>query len=182
MTVKFCLSCHRNLTNMGFLFYRARIEYAAHLVARKQFLMPKERTDFYGDTYVPLLLRQILFIATLLGHAFAFISAEVGIFCMIYFFASDTSNQYGMIRSLVIAYLCVGAIFNLYVLSAGIIVILTTCGSSRPMSQHTGTNTVLFLKMAISLFHGCLGINEDRTVDEGVFTVSEDVLIKRGKK
>jgi hypothetical protein len=142
--------------------------------------MPKERTDFYGATYVPLLSRQILFIATLLGHAFALISAEVGIFGMIYMFVSDTSNQYGMIRSLVIAYQCVGAIFNLYILSAGIIVLLPT--SSRPIGQHTCTKIVLFLKMAMNLFHGCLGINEDRTVDEGVFTVSEDVLINRGKK
>jgi hypothetical protein len=38
------------------------------------------------------------------------------------------------------------------------------------------------LKMAMNLFHFCLGINEDRTVDKGVFTVSEDVLINRGKK
>ena len=141
--------------------------------------MPKERTDFYGATYVPLLSRRILFIATLLGHAFALISAEVGIFGMIYLFASDTSNQYGIIRSLVIAYQCVGAIFNLYILSAGIIFLLTTC---RPMGQHTSTKIVIFLKMALSLFHGCLGINEDRTVDEGVFTVSDEVLIKRGKK
>ncbi len=135
---------------------------------------------------MPLLLRQILLIASLLGHSFALVSAEVGIFGMIYFFVSDTSNQYGMIRSIVITYVCVGAIFNAYILSAGIIVLLTSCGSSRPMNQHTCTKiismVVLFLKMTNSLFLGCLGINEDRTVDEGVFTVSKDVLIKRENK
>ena len=32
------------------IFYRARIEYAAHLVARTQFLTPKEHSDFHVAT------------------------------------------------------------------------------------------------------------------------------------
>jgi hypothetical protein len=180
MTTQFCVICHNlNVTNITL---RARIEYAAHLVARKQFLLPKERTDFYGATYVPLVVRQILFFVFLLGHVFALISAEIGIFGMIYFFAYDTSNQYGMIRSLVIAYICVGAIFNAYILSAGIIALFSTNGS---IDEHACAKIirliVLVLKMAMSMFHSCLGFNEDRTVDDGVFTISEEVLI-RGKK
>ena len=131
-------------------------------------------------------MRQILFFVFLLGHVFALISAEIGIFGLIYFFAHDTSNQYGMIRSLVIAYICVGAIFNAYILSAGVIAMFSTNGSSGSMNDHACAKIikliVLFLKMAISLFHSCLGFSEDRTVDEGVFTVSEEVLITRGKK
>ena len=85
-----------------------------------------------------------------------------------------------MIWSLVIAYQYVGGHFqSLHFIS------WDNCPTSnikRPIGQHTCTKIVLFLKMAMNLFHGCLGINEDRTVDEGVFTVSEDVLINRGKK
>ena len=148
--------------------------------------MPKERTDFYGETYVPLIVRQILFFVFLLGHVCALISAEIGIFGLIYILVSDTSDHYGIIWSIIIAYVCVGAIFNAYILSAGIIALFSTDGSSGPMDQHTCNKiirlVVRFLKMAMSLFHSFLGFSEDRTVDEGVFTVSKDVLTTRGKK
>eukprot|EP00985_Skeletonema_marinoi_P012013 scaffold5723_cov135-Skeletonema_marinoi.AAC.3 len=35
------------------IFGRARVEYAAHLIARKQFMSPSETSDFHNDTFVP---------------------------------------------------------------------------------------------------------------------------------
>ena len=135
---------------------------------------------------MPLIVRQILFFVFLLGHVCALISAEIGIFGLIYILVSDTGDHYGIIWSIIIAYVCVGAIFNAYILSAGIIALFSTDGSSGPMDQHTCNKiirlVVRFLKMAMSLFHSFLGFSEDRTVDEGVFTVSKDVLTTRGNK
>ncbi|KAL7530636.1 hypothetical protein ACHAXR_005678, partial [Thalassiosira sp. AJA248-18] len=67
------------------IFYRARIEYAAHLVARKQFLSPRERSDFHVATYVPQKARQALRCVYFVANAIAFLSFEYGFFGAAYF-------------------------------------------------------------------------------------------------
>lgn len=90
------------------IFYRARIEYAAHLVARKQFLKPKERSDFHVATYVPQKARQAMRIVYFLVQAIALVSVEYGFAGAVYFLTLDSKYDYRMIRSLMIIYVCVG--------------------------------------------------------------------------
>ena len=168
------------------IFDRARIEYAAQLVARKQFLTPKQQSNFHGAQYVPLLVRQILLLMFQSGYVLAIISAEYGVLGLVLFLALDTDNQYTMIRSLIIGYVCVGVIFNLYVISSALIALFSRYEKRGTMNQNACTKiirlVVSIFKLAISLFHFILGVDEDKTVDEGVFTITDDSLISGGKK
>ena len=170
------------------IFYRARIEYAAHLVARKQFLRPRELSDFHVATYVPQKMRFGLRIVYSLVSATAFLSFEYGFFGASHFLALENKHDYRMIRSLVIIYVVVGTIFNLYVLSMASIALFSRYDQRfyglnwLAENQHTFLHSMVkkavgVLKMAVKLFHSILGFNADRTVDQGTVSISEEILI-----
>ena len=157
------------------IFYRARIEYAAHLAARKQFLTPRECSDFHVATYVPKTARKSLRIIYFLVIALAFLAAEYGFFGMLHFLTLEDKHDYRMVRSLVWIYVVIGSIFNVYVISVASIGLF-----SRYDKRYVGLKwltgdrhtihgfikrVIELLKVAVNLFHDFLGFNADRETD-----------------
>jgi len=154
------------------IFYRARIEYAAHLAARKQFLTPRECSDFHVATYVPKTARKSLRIVYFLVIALAFLAAEYGFFGMLHFLTLEDKYDYRMVRSLVWIYVVIGAIFNVYVVSVGSIGLFSRYDkrfawlTGERHTIHSVIKRVIeLLKVAVKLFHEFLGFNADRETD-----------------
>ena len=158
------------------IFHRARIEYAAHLVARKQFLSPRQRSDFHVATYVPQQARQALRLVYVMVSIAAFLSVEYGFFGAAYFLTLEGKNDSRMVHTMIILYVCVGAIFNAYILSVVAIALfngydkrfngLTWLSDNRRTFVHrTFKRLIHSLELAVELFHQLLGFNEDRIVD-----------------
>lgn len=170
------------------IFYRARIEYAAHLVARKQFLTPKECSDFHVATYIPQTARASLRFFYFLVIVVAFCVAEYGFVGMVHFLMLESKHDYRMIRSLVIIYVCVGSIFNAYVMSVGLISLFKRYdkrfhqlkllgGESHHLCHDFIEKIVRFLEVVVKMFHGILGFNAERTVNQNMVDVTEEFLI-----
>ncbi len=168
------------------IFYRARIEYAAHLLARKQFLTPKECSDFHVATYVPQSVRQGLRVVYFLVIAGAMLAAEYGYFGSIYFLTLENKYDYRMIRSLVVVYVCVGSIFNAYILAVAVISLFRRykrlTGYLLTEDHETASHGIVerivhFLEVIVKLFHSLLGFNADLNNEKVVdIDISEEYL------
>ncbi|KAL9186896.1 hypothetical protein ACHAXT_010616 [Thalassiosira profunda] len=169
------------------IFYRARIEYAAHLVARKQFLSPRQRSDFHVATYVPQKVRLALRFVYMLVSALAFLSFQYGFFGAVYFMTLENKQDFRMIRALVIIYISVGSVFNAYILSVVTIASwakydkqynrLHWLTDDRPSTARRMTKKgVRFLEVAVKGFHRILGFNADKTVDHETNDLAEKQL------
>jgi len=168
------------------IFYRARIEYAAHLAARKQFLTPRECSDFHVATYVPKTARKSLRIVYFLVIALAFLAAEYGFFGMLHFLTLEDKYDYRMVRSLVWIYVVIGSIFNVYVMSVGSIGLFSRYDKrfawltgERHTIHGVIKRVIELLKMAVKLFHDFLGFNADRETD---YMLDGEYLIAEGAK
>mmetsp|Transcript_28062 Transcript_28062/g.67605 ORF Transcript_28062/g.67605 Transcript_28062/m.67605 type:complete len:554 (+) Transcript_28062:139-1800(+) len=168
------------------IFYRARIEYAAHLVARTQFLTPKEHSDFHVATYVPRQVRQALRAVYFFVQTIGLMAVEYGFVGAVYFLTLDSKSR--MISSLIIVHVSVGAVFNAYVLSVAVIALfsrynkrfngLTWLHGNRRTTMHNVIGKIVhLLQIVVQLFHGLLGFNADRTVDQGIADASGEFLI-----
>ena len=171
------------------IFYGARVEYAAHLVARQQFLSPRERSDFHVATYVPQTLRQVMRLVFVLANIVAFLSFQYGFFGTVYFLTLDQKDDFRMIRSLIITYVAIGAVFNAYMISVAAIALFSRYDKRYNANwlaghRHTG-HTILhnavekmiqFLEITVKLFHGLLGFNADRSVDQGINDLQDNFL------
>ena len=133
-------------------------------MARKQFLSPKERPDFNVATYVPHWMRQLLRAVYFLVVTVALLTAEYGFYGAIVFLTYEQRDDYSMIRSVVLVYVCVCAIFNLYIISVASIALFSTY-AQRKESMKVVKAVVWCLEETVSMFHGLLGFNADRTVD-----------------
>jgi len=164
------------------IFYRARIEYAAHLVARKQFLTPKGNPDFHVATYVPPNARRALRGMYRMVSVIAALAVEYGFFGAFHYLTLESKYDYRMIRSLIIVYVCVGTIFNLYVFSVAVVALfskydkrfngLNWLVENRHTTLHGIIKKVIwFLDKAVKLLHRLLGFNADRS------DISEEFLI-----
>lgn len=151
------------------IFGRARVEYAAHLLARKQFMSPTETSDFHIDTFVPRSVRMCIRAAYFVISACAFFAVEYGFAGAVYYLALEPDKD--MIRSLMIVYVSVGAIFNAYIMSVGV---TTLFSKYEQFSPSAGCKVVkrfmLCLEKAVTMFHQLLGFNEDMALD-----LSDDV-------
>jgi len=166
------------------IFYRARIEYAAHLVARKQFLTPKEYSDFHVATYVPPRVRLSLRLIYRCVSVVAALAFEYNFLGALRFLTDEIKHE--TTRSLMIFYVSVGSIFNLYVFSVAAIALFSMYEkrfnglNSMTENQHTTLHGIIkkviwFLDMAVMLFHRILGFNADRSdVSEEFLLAGED--------
>ena len=169
------------------IFYRARIEYAAHLVARKQFLSPRQRSDFHVATYVPQKVRLALRFVYMLVSALAFLSFQYGFFGAVYFMTLENKQDFRMIRALVIIYISVGSVFNAYILSVVTIASwakydkqynrLHWLADDRPSTARRLTKKwVRFLEVVVKGFHRVLGFNADKSVGRETSDLAEKQL------
>ena len=146
------------------IFGRARVEYAAHLIARKQFMSPSETSDFQNDTFVPRSLRKVVRAAYLVISACALFAVEYGFAGAVYYLMLEHDRD--MIRSLMIVYVSVGAIFNAYIVS---VAITTLFSQYEKLSPSAGGKVVKFfmkgLQNSVTLFHQLFGANEDMALD-----------------
>lgn len=152
-------------------------------------MTPKECSDFHVATYIPQTARQSLRFVYILVIAVAFCVAEYGFVGMVSFLMLESKHDYRMIRSLVIIYVCVGSIFNAYVLSVGAISLFKRYdkrfnglkwlgGDSRHTCHDMIEKIVGFLEMVVKMFHGILGFNAERTVNQNMV---EEFLITNGE-
>ena len=143
------------------IFGRARVEYAAHLIARSQFMSPTENGDFHIDTFVPRSIRKCVRAAYFVISACALFAVEYGFAGAVYYLTLEHDND--MIRSLMIIYVSMGGIFNVY------IVLVTVTTLYEQFSPSTGGKVVKRLMRClgktVTLFHQLLGFNEDMALD-----------------
>ena len=158
--------------------YRARIEYAAHLIARKQFFSGVHVV--HVATHVPQQARRALWYSYRLISVVAALMAEFGFVGAA--LTLESIYDHRTIRFLIIIYICVGTIFNLYVFSAAVVALFSKWdkrynGMHRLAENgHTTLHGMIrqviwFLDMAVKLLHQILGFNADRS------DISEEFLI-----
>ena len=151
------------------IFGRARVEYAAHLIARKQFMSPSETSDFHNDTFVPRSLRKCVRAAYFAISACALFAVEYGFAGALYYLMLEQDKD--MIRSLMIVYVSVGALFNAYIISVAATTLFFQCEQSNPSAGGKVVKRLMRgLEKAVTLFHQLLGFNEDMALD-----LSDDV-------
>lgn len=109
-------------------------------------------------------MRQLLRSLYVLVVAVALLTAEYGLYGAVVFLTYEKRDDYSMIRSVVIVYACVGGIFNMYIISVGTIALFSTY-VQRKESLKLIKAVVWCLEESVTLFHGLLGFNVDRTVD-----------------
>jgi len=151
------------------IFGRARVEYAAHLIARKQFMSPTETSDFHIDRFVPRWVRKCVRAAYFVISACALFAVEYGFAGAVYYLMLEYDKD--MIRSLMIVYVSAGAAFNAYIMS---VAVTTLFSKYEQFSPSAGGKVVKRLmrcvEKAVTLFHQLLGFNEDMALD-----LSDDV-------
>ncbi len=108
-------------------------------------------------------MRQLLRSLYVLVVAVALLTAEYGLYGTVVFLKNEKRDEYSMIRSVVIVYACVGAIFNLYIISVATIALFSNV--QRKESMKVIKMVVWCLEESVLMFHGLLGFNADRTVD-----------------
>ena len=151
------------------IFGRARVEYAAHLIARKQFMSPTETSDFRNDNFVPRSVRKCVRVAYIVISACALFAVEYGFAGAVYYLMLEHNKD--MIRSLMIVYVSVGAVFNVYIASVAATSLFLHCEKFSPSAGGKVVNRLMRgLETAVSLFHQLLGFNEDMALD-----LSDDV-------
>ncbi|KAL7550183.1 hypothetical protein ACHAWF_013456 [Thalassiosira exigua] len=157
------------------IFSRGRVEYAAHLVARKQFLTPRKHYgDFHVATYVPQNARRALRLVYILVSAVALLSFEFGFIGTIHFLLLPNKDDYRMIHSMIIVYVCVGSIFNAYILSAVVIALFSSYDKRKRrdwLSTNHNTilhnmmaNVIVVLEAGVKLFHRVIFDEDDKSV------------------
>ena len=134
-------------------------------------MSPSETSDFHNDTFVPTRsVRKCVRVAYIVISACALFAVEYGFAGAVYFLMLEHDED--MIRSLMIVYVSVGAVFNLYITSVAATSLFLHCEKFSPGA--TGGKVVKRLmrglEKAISLFHQLLGFNEDIALD-----LSDDV-------
>jgi len=146
------------------IFCRARIEYAAHLVARKQFLTPKERTDFHVK-YVPRNARRALRLTYTFISAVTLLFVEYGFYGSATYLSVEQPSNAETIRSLTIVYVVVGSIFNAYIVSVASIAVLARyqqqCNSSNDCQPTVISSLLGIVDLGVKLFHRLMGFNVD---------------------
>jgi hypothetical protein len=120
-------------------------------------------------------MRRLLRFVYILVVVVALLTAEYGLYGAVYFLTYEKRDDYSMIRSVVLVYVCVGAIFNAYILSVAMIMFCSTFERLRII--------VWCLEESVKLFHAFLGFNADRTVDhfDQSVDLSEEYLKTIGK-
>jgi len=145
------------------LFGRARVEYAAHLRAREQFLSPKENSDFHVATYVPRVARIFLRLSYVTVSLIALASIEYGLFGAVQFLHVDGSH---IIQSLSIFAVVVGVIFNAYGISFVCISLFSRYKRRNPDADVEILGRIIWvLQLGLNLFHQMLGFSTDKTLD-----------------
>jgi hypothetical protein len=126
-------------------------------------------------------MRQLLRSIFVLVVAGALLTAEYGFYGAIVFLTYEKRDDYSMIRSVVIVYVCVGAIFNFYIISVATITLFSP-HAQRDKSMKLIKFVVWCLEESVAMFHGFLGFNADRTVDpiQQRIDMSEVYLKKTG--
>lgn len=109
-------------------------------------------------------MRQLLRSLYVLVVVVALLTAEYGLYGAVVFLTYEQRDDYSMIRSVVIVYACVGAIFNMYIFSVATIALFSAY-VQRKESLKLVKAVVRCLEESVTLFHGLLGFNADRTVD-----------------
>lgn len=146
------------------IFGRNRIEYAAQLVARKQFLNPKEKSDFHVRSYVPHNVRRFLRFTYMIVSTVTFLLAEYGYFGLFSYLSIDQSYNAGVIRSLVIVYVAIGSLFNVYILMVVVVAWHAKRNEKMRADESKTALTIGFLDRGVKVFHRVLGVNADRTL------------------
>lgn len=151
------------------IFGRARVEYAAHMIARKQFMSPTEpcctqASDFRNDTFVPRWVRKLVRLAYAVISACALFAVEYGFAGAVKYLMLEPEKD--MIRSLMIVYVSAGAVFNAYIVSVGATSLFLHCEKFNPSAgDNVGKRFMRGLEKAVTLFHQLLGFNEDMALD-----------------
>jgi hypothetical protein len=146
------------------IFGRARVEYAAHLIARKQFMSPTETSDFHIDTFVPMWVRKYVRVAYIMISVCALFAVEFGFSGAVYYLMLESGKD--MIHSLMIIYVSIGAIFNAYIISVATTTVFFKYEKWSPITCCTLLNRpMICLEKAVKMFHQLLGFNEDMALD-----------------
>jgi hypothetical protein len=154
------------------IFERGRLEYAARLVARKQFLTPKEYSDFHVASYVPQQLRRFLRLCYVVVYAIALMAIEYGFFGAIKYLQVDVVEADKMVHSLILMYICVCAVFNGYISTFAIIALYSRYEYRlNPNGSILMKRFIWMLELGVKLFHRLLGFSSDKALD-----LSEELL------
>ena len=135
---------------------------------------------------VPRQVRQALRAVYFFVQTIGLMAVEYGFVGAVYFLTLDSKSR--MISSLMIVHVSVGAVFNAYVLSVAVIALfsrynkrfngLTWLHGNRRTTMHNVIGKIVhLLQIVVQLFHGLLGFNADRTVDQGIADASGEFLI-----
>ncbi|EJK77241.1 hypothetical protein THAOC_00938 [Thalassiosira oceanica] len=138
------------------IFGRNRIEYAAQLVARW--------SDFHVRSYVPHNVRRFLRFTYMIVSTVTFLLAEYGYFGLFSYLSIDQSYNAGVIRSLVIVYVAIGSLFNVYILMVVVVAWHAKRNEKMRADESKTALTIGFLDRGVKVFHRVLGVNADRTL------------------
>lgn len=156
------------------IFYMARINYAAHLVARHQFFTPMKGSDFQVAKRVPRMLRQGLHWVYRLIICFAVLMAEIGLFGAVDHLITTYGSGYHVMTVLLGIYGIIGTVFNLYALSVAAIALNGRLNVGRTYGKSTRMTWIP--QKIVQLLYWLLGFNENRVdiSDKFVITAEED--------
>ncbi len=151
------------------IFGRTRLEYAAHLIARKQFMSSSmDESDYNIDTFVPRWVRKCVRTAYFVISVCALFAVEYGFAGAVFYLHIEKDNHNNMIHSLMIVYSSIGALFNVYIISVGVTILFSKYEKLSPKNPADGTcclKLMRCLEKAVEKFHHMLGFNEDLALD-----------------
>ena len=93
-----------------------------------------------------------------------FVLAEYGYFGLFSYLSIEQSYNAGVIRSLVIVYVAIGSLFNVYILMVVVVAWHAKRNEKKRADGSKTSQTIGFLDRAVKVFHRVLGVDADRTL------------------